>query len=784
MANKIPQKVAVIATAMLAFAGMATASFMPAGYMPDDDDVKPKIIIDTTDYVGGETPDTITPRWLPGQLKDTVQAINEWEAKQKQNLRAQIHILTRSYGDSIVLRWAPDDFASWKFLCNKGVNIMRSEVGKEGADTLVMNLKPATLEEFRAAYSETDSLAGMAMGALYNEDQLRVDQTSDPEGGIVSIYEIYQEQQMTFGVAVLMSELRRDLADKLAMRFVDRNVKKGATYQYFIVPTEYDETGHIILDAGVTEEVKNEKYKPEPFDVAMGDSIVSNQSIRLWWERRDYTSYEVERRKHGESSWKRLNDKPYVIMFPEQENLDCFYGDQLDQPGTYEYRVFAHDPFGDLTESSPIHTVVFPDLVPPRPPMLKYIDIDRPDEDNPGAEVWATIHFEKDTLEEDFVGMIPMYYHEKATNGEWKPLIDREHILAPTDTVCRINVTYIPSSQLVIAAYDTAQNVSYSIPQLLRVSDMRPPKAPTGLKAKTGFAENEKGEPVGTITLTWDALANDDIDYYEIAFANDTTHQFMQQKHGTVQDTVFVDTVAVDVNQKYIYYKVRAVDYSTNMGEYSEVLQVIRPSLIPPSVAHLDSAYVDGKGVYMKWVAGNDEQMAYHKVYRKLLESDKEWTLIKVCDADSVKAANDFIEFIDKPKENSYEEYVYAIESFNYSDISSGLSLQYITRYTGDLVFSADIKLHGRYDSEKNMTKLAWESTKLPAGKDWFFCIWRKGPEDDRFKFLMSADPDEREFTDYLLNAGETAEYYIQIQMEDGRESEPSNVVSINAPKK
>ena len=148
-------------------------------------------------------------------------------------------------------------------------NIMRSEVGKEGADTLVMNLKPATLEEFRAAYSETDSLAGMAMGALYNEDQLRVDQTSDPEGGIVSIYEIYQEQQMTFGVAVLMSELRRDLADKLAMRFVDRNVKKGATYQYFIVPTEYDETGHIILDAGVTEEVKNEKYKPEPFDVAM-----------------------------------------------------------------------------------------------------------------------------------------------------------------------------------------------------------------------------------------------------------------------------------------------------------------------------------------------------------------------------------------------------------------------------------------------------------------------------------------------------------------------------------
>lgn len=785
MTNKISLKTAAIGTIMLAFVSMATANIMSLGFMPDDDDVKPALKFDSARADMPEIPDTVTPRWLPGEVKDTLQLLREWEAKQRMNLRGKINILTRTYGDSIVLRWAPDDYASWKFLCNKGVNILRTEEGKTGTDTLVMNLKPATLEEFREKYSETDSLAGMAMGSLYNQEFLRQDQTSDPTGGIVSIYEIYQEQQMTFGVAVLMSELRRDLADMLAMRYIDRNVKKGSTYQYYIVPTEYDETGHVVIDAGVTNELKNEKYKPEPFDVTMGDTIVSPQSIRLWWERRNYTSYEIERRTKGSSSWKRLNDKPYVIMFPEQEEQDCFYGDQLENPGTYEYRVFAHDPFGDLTEPSPIHTVVFPDLVPPSAPMIKYIEIDRPDENNPGAEVWANIHFEKDTLEEDFVGMIPMYYHEKATNGEWKPLIDREHILTPTDTVCRVNVTNIPSSLLVIAAYDTAQNVSYSIPQLLRVSDMRPPKAPTGLKAKTGFGENEKGEPIGLITLTWDALPDDDINYYEIVYANDSTHQFMQHQHGTVHgDTVFVDTVAVDVNQKYIYYKVRAVDYSTNMGEYSELLQVIRPSLVPPSVAHLDSAYVDGKGVYMKWVAGNDEQMAYHKVYRKLIDTDKTWTLIKVCDADSVKAANDFIEILDKPKENSYEEYVYAIESFNYSDISSGLSLQYVTRFTGDPVFPVSIKLHGDFDSDRKMTKLAWESSDLPEGKDWYFCIWRKGPEDDRFMFLMSAEPDERDFSDFLLRAGQTAEYYIQIQMEDGRESVPSNVVNIKAPDK
>ena len=61
----------------------------------------------------------------------------------------------------------------------------------------------------------------------------------------------------------------------------------------------------------------------------------------------------------------------------------------------------------------------------------------------------------------------------------------------------------------------------------LRVSDMRPPKAPTGLRAVTDAVE-------GTITLVWDALKDDDISYYEIVFANDSTHRFMTANNGIV----------------------------------------------------------------------------------------------------------------------------------------------------------------------------------------------------------------------------------------------------------
>lgn len=746
---------------MLAFVSM-TAATMFAGYSTQKSQAA-----DTTD---------VSRRWLPGEIKDTLQFNREHEAAILRDFSSHINLLSRAYGDSIVLRWAPDDYVTWRQLSTKGVNIYRHEEGSNLTDTLAIGLKPSSLDEFRRLYGDKDSLANMAMGMLYGKVEPR-DKSHVTEGSLYDLIEEHQDKQMMFGIAVLTTELRQDLANHLAMRFVDKNVKKGKTYRYEVAPSYVDPEGKLSIYRGETGYIKNEMYKPEPLNIEMGDSVLKGGGLRLWWTRTEHSAYEVERRVKGASQWKRLNERPYVMMIPEQSEQDCFYSDLNLKPGAYEYRILAHDAFGDLVPSANIHTVVMPDVIAPRMPSIKYIEIIRPNKEDPAAEVWAEIHVAKDTIEADLMGMAPVYYHEKATQGKWRLLTAPGKMMAPTDTVITINVTDIPSGQLAIAAFDTAYNVSYSIPQLLRVADMRPPKAPKGLKAETSL-EN------GTITLTWNKSDEDDVSYYEVVYANDTTHTFMTCHDGKIKDTLFVDSVALDVNQKYIYYKVRAVDYATNTGEYSEVLQVIRPSAIAPSVAHLDSTFVDGKGVYMRWIAGNDEQMAYHKIYRKLLKVDKDWTLLRVCNADSVKQNGDVIEILDHPKENSYEEYAYYIESFNYSHVSSGPSLQYITRFTGDPVFKCPINLVGDFVADKRMTKLAWDVTTPPAGKDWFFCVWRQGPGDDRFKFLMSAEPDERDFTDYLLRPGQEAQYYIQIQMEDGRESEPSNIVTIKAPAK
>ncbi len=122
-----------------------------------------------------------TRNYLPGEVRDTAEALGRDVAPG--NYESKIHLLARPYGDSIVLRWAAEDYVSWQYLNAVGVNIYRYTLpdGKKQnsvrMDTLALRLKPASLERWRALYPETDSLAGVAMGTLYGEGGFTQDQS-------------------------------------------------------------------------------------------------------------------------------------------------------------------------------------------------------------------------------------------------------------------------------------------------------------------------------------------------------------------------------------------------------------------------------------------------------------------------------------------------------------------------------------------------------------------------------------------------------------------------------
>ena len=702
----------------------------------------------------------------------------------------KIHLLSRTYGDSIVLRWAPEDYATWRYVNRVGMDVLRySEDRPFDADTLAHRLRPFTLEQFRRRYPTTDSLAMMAAGLLYDENRTRPTATKNPPGTLGSLYEIYQEQQMRYAFALLTTEWRRDLAEALAMRLVDKTAKRGKTYEYIVRPSEIDTTGQIIIRTGHIPELKNERYKPEAFTTTLTDSTIAENSVQLTWNRKKYSTFEIERRWVGAKGktasteeWQRVNDKPYIDMSPNEQGLpDTLYTmtDQVPQVGLYDYRLLAHDAFGDLTEPTKPFRVWVRDITPPTSPVVTLIEIDRRDSTDLAKGVFATFHLRKDTLEEDYTGSYLVYYHEKDTRKQWRRLSQQFKLGStpaetplPIDTAIVLDVTGIATGMVAVASVDTAGNVGYSMAQMLRIEDLKAPGVPRNLRAQ--------GNPLqGTITLDWDAPDDLDIDYYEVAYANDSTHRWVLATEQKLQDTRFVDTVDVTANQKYIYYKVRAIDDSTNEGFYSPVLQVIRPTLIPPVVAHIDSSWVDADGIHMRWITSAEHFVSHHLVWRRL-HTDKEWTLLAVCNADSLADYDYELMLHDKPEYSREARYDYAIETISYSGVSSEKSLAYSVRWEGDAVFALPLKLYGEYLEDKQETRLVWEMPQQPPYKGrWYFCIFRQGPDDKAPTFLISAAKDDRIFSDRLLDPGQQASYFIRVKYADGRQSEDSNTVTV-----
>ena len=482
----------------------------------------------------------------------------------------------------------------------------------------------------------------------------------------------------------------------------------------------------------------------------------------------------------GEHEWTKVNDNPYIMMRDIHDiELDNFINDNV-RPGTYEYRISGYDTYGDLIAAKNYHVASMPDLEAPRPPKLKSIVIHRRNPDDLSKDVYADFHFSKDTIESDFIGYKILYYQRSRDDrkAEWVELTP--DLIPANDTVWTVDVSKISTSQVSVAAYDSAQNVSYSMTHVMRVTDLNAPNAPTNFRYE--ILDNQ----AGTVKLSWTAPSFD-VDYYELAFANDTTHKFMLRSmtSGTLlRDTTYVDTLAVDVNQKYIYYKVRAIDYASNEGAYTAPLQVIRPSMIKPAVAHIDSVWVDQvKGIRMRWACSNEQQISHHVLMRRLANT-KDWTIVGIYNGDSLRNAGNMLNITDVPEYVRRNRYEYAMESFTYAGISSGLSLVYSTRFEGERVFEWPIKLIGTYDTKNKKTKIVWETNKnLPYKGEWYYCIYRKGSKDSRHKFLMSVKSSELMFQDNLLQPGESAEYFVRIRYKDGRVTTDSNIVEVTAPK-
>ena len=672
-----------------------------------------------------------------------------------------IKVLARAFGDSIVVRWAPDEYIPWKYLNAYGYELVRLDRESSRLDTLATNIHPVKRSEFKRRFAESDSLAGAAVQLIFGRGT-RMNETQAEPGTPGAIIELSEQQATLYGFGMLIAELRPDLAEAMGLLYVDRTAQRGRKYDYIVRPLVPDSI--LPVYQGAAFGVRNDAFQPEEFVTEIIDSIRPPKDVELFWPHDNHTVFDIERRDNETGEWRVLNQRPYLpTQMSETHNsgLNRYLDEGLDT-GVYEYRIRAYDAFGQRTNPSAVHRVEMKDLVPPSIPVLTHIEIERPD-----SAVLARLFWRKDTLEDDFAGFVPLYYNENMTMGTWIPLTSS--MLSPSDTTCLVNVTGLQTGHLVIGAYDKSGNMAHSVPMLLRISDVQPPQTPAGLKALVS--------PTGRVTLRWHPSPDRDIMEYSIWKANALDHVFARISKREMRDTIFIDTISVRANQRYMYYKVMATDFSGNSSELSEAVAVPIPDMSKPQFCRADSIYMDEDCIRIWWIGSAEASVKTHRVLRRL-KDEAHWTLLAIVDADSLGEDHRFM-MEDRPPYVQDQRYYYAVETLSRMGISSGISLQQSFLFRGPQILDIDLKLHSAFDSHSGETRLTWETGGVPTDADFYYVIYRKGPADKDFKFITSAKRDEPLYSDGLLQPGEQADYYVKIRFRDGRVSTPSNTVTV-----
>ncbi len=701
-----------------------------------------------------------------------------------------IHTQVRSYGDSVKIRWAPNRYPAWKMLNEYGYDIIRLDLSGRvlRSDTVAKGLRPLSMEAFQRRFAANDSLAASA-AQLIHAKLTTLDQTESAPGTMGSFVEVYEQQQTAYSFAMMVAELRYDVAEAMALAFTDRNVQRGHKYYYTVSSRVPKEVLPITTYVRGDFEDQWTVYKPEKFDTQLTDSLIHPSTISLEWPVTLYSAYDIERRMEGESRWTLLNERPYVSMILDEDgnnSVNRFHDDGVFKPGTYQYRMRAYDSFGDKTAYGDPHTVVVPDVFPPTAPLLRQITLNR---DTKGNVLSADFDIQKDTMETDFIGYDIYYYNEHITEGQWLKL--NKKMFAPTDTLCHVTFEGLETGMVFVAAVDTAGNMGTSMARAIHIADMVPPQPPTNLRAAVS--------PKGRVTMAWTAPEDKDIAGYRVLAANDTTHVFQTiSRGGLVNDTIYFDSLALDNAQRYIYYQVKAVDHGGNVSEPSAILHVSRPNFDPPLACQLDSIWQTPDSLFMRWIPSSEKDVVMHRLYRRL-GTEGPWYLVLEIPQDMVEPEG--ITVFDTPPFDQQNKWYYAMETYNAMGISSGLSTVTAFRHRAAQVVNIPITLYAQMrhpdnkqrlaeekgekqeaasKAGKDQLKLVWEVGKMPEGMPPYYFVLFRRSTDELFRGVQTLEQNVIETNDYRTKRGEHAEYYIKIRFKDGRESTPSNVVVVD----
>ena len=350
------------------------------------------------------------------------------------------------------------------------------------------------------------------------------------------------------------------------------------------------------------------QYIPPP-SVPM-EAVWANRQVELSWPTRAYGgyyyAYQLEQSFDGVDFF--LIDSSRIMNLMDTSAQEIFHVYRrtvyLDDNDTeYFFRLRAFDYFGQLTEwCTEVRGKGIPEIG--LSPTISYLD-QLPD--NSAKIRWI--------IEDTFFHLVTEWQIHVAQEWEGPYHIDTAGIDAKQREVIRpipFGTTFFR-----VVAIDQEGRIAASFPQLIMALDTLPPATPYDIQFKTDTS--------GHIYLTW--APNDESDFYgyKVFASFDTLAPFVLRHQGYLPAPQFMDTIDLQSERPFIYYKILSADERNNRSPYSELVTVPIPDILPPIEPTLHSCAPDKGRIFLQWLPSISRDVAVVRLFRMGIETETSW---------------------------------------------------------------------------------------------------------------------------------------------------------------
>ncbi|WKB81255.1 hypothetical protein QYR09_16075 [Cellulophaga lytica] len=600
-----------------------------------------------------------------------------------------IQAIARAQQGKILVRWAPTDAIVWQRANTYGYTLERFTVYRDGKrlespeqKTIVAGtLKPAPVASWEEISMTNDNAAILAQ-AIHGEDF----EVGTDEGELMAIVNKVQQLEQRYSFALFAADMNFEAAKLAGLGFEDTDIKSNEGYLYRVKSAIPAELATNVKEGLIYIEASNTEALPAPIDLV---GVFKDKEVLLTWEyelfKSIYATYYVERSEDG-TNYKRLDDLPLVNLNNTENSPTkrMYYVDTLALNNKkYYYRVLGVSPFGEQGEPSKSIVGQGQKALTATPFITNHKLIG-----DTNADIFWEFPKEKELEVAEF-----QIRAATKDNGDYETI---KKGITPQTRSTNVTTPYATNYIKVIAiGKDSTETASFSA--LVQFVDSIPPSKPVGL---IGVMDS-----LGITTITWELNTEKDMLGYRVFRGNIKNEEYAQITVDPVTTNKFTDTVQVKSLNDRVYYTVVAVDNRYNNSDYSDVLEIKKPDVVPPSSPIFKEYKVHKDGVSLSWIKSVSTDVDKHQLFRKNKSTVSDWELIF--------ETNDTITNFNDNKVVAATKYTYKIQAIDDSGLISAdsptLTIETASN-TEDKVLKG---LNATVDREQNNITLYWR--KLPS---------------------------------------------------------------------